>query len=243
MKSLTIIMPAYMEAKNLKNAFESAIRAVQKSGILDYELIIVTNLRRDGSHDGTPNIATELARNNKNVRHIHNPSYVNLGFKYWQGVENASKDYVVMIPGDNETVEDSVAGILKNLDKVENEVIVSYTANKEVRAWKRRFVSKGFTTLCNLLFGLRLKYFNGICIHPSKVLKRIPLKSDNFAYMAATLIYLVKSGVKYKEVPMEIKSITNASAAFKFRSVIECLKTLGLLFWQIQIKRQRINLT
>lgn len=233
-------MPAYLEVGNIKAAIESTLRALGEAGIFDYEIIIITNIRRDGTNDGTPALATELARQNPRIRHIHNNAYVGLGFKYRQGVKEAKKDYVIMVPGDNETLERSTASIMSCVG--EAEMVISYTANKQVRAWKRRLVSQGFTTLCNLMFGLHLRYFNGICIYPRRHLQAVPMACDNFAYMAEILIYLVKSGMKYKEVPMLIKPLTNTSSAFKLRSVVECLGTLVRLFWRIHFKRERITL-
>ena len=238
--SLTVIMPAYNEVNNLRLAFEGTVRALFDAAISDFEILIITNTRQDGSHDGTPDIADELAKKDPRVIHIHNPAYVNLGFKFRQGAKAATKDYVTWVPGDNETVESSVAEIMKHLD--EALMIISYTANRGVRKWKRRFVSRCFTILCNILFGLRLKYYNGICIYPRELLQSVPMACDNFAYMAEIIIYLVKSGVKYIEVPMEIKP-TTASAAFKVRSIFEALGTLLSLFWRINIKRERIKLS
>jgi len=238
--SLTVIMPAYCEARNLRAAYESATRALKRAEILDYEIIVITNTRRDGTHDGTPDIADQLAAQDPRVRHIHNDAYVGLGFKYRQGANAARKNYVMMIPGDNETAEDSIAGIVSRLG--EADMVISYTANQQVRTWKRRFASRGFTLLCNTLFGLNMKYYNGACIHPAKLLRAVPMSSDNFAYMAEIIIYSVKSGVNYIEVPIEIKP-TTASAAFKFRSVVEALGTLASLFWKIHFLRKRVNLT
>lgn len=244
-KSLTIIVPAYKEVKNIEVAYRSVSNALRQNGIADYELLIITNNFRTPDQvgrldDGTPAIAELIVTQNPKVKHFHNHAYVNLGYKYRQGVKAATKDYVMMIPGDNETQADSLVSILSHLG--EAEIITSYTVNQEVRAFKRRFVSQGFTTLCNILFGLRMKYYNGICIHPRKLLQKVPMRSNNFAYMAEILIYLVKSGVNYKEVPMVVKPITNISTAFKLRSVFECLGTLARLFWRIHFKRERITL-
>jgi len=143
------------------------------------------------------------------------------------------------VPGDDETDEDSLANILSHLG--ENGMVISYTDNKEVRKWKRRFVSRCFTEFCNLLFGLKFRYYNGICIYPRSLLQAVPMSSDSFAYMAEIIIYLAKSGVNCKEVPMKIKP-TTASASFKIRSVYEVLGTLAALFWQIHFKNIRVKL-
>jgi len=237
--SLTIIIPAYNQASNLRLTYEGTMRSLAKNGIRDYEILLVTSTAKDGSHDGTPDVADEIASLNPRVRHLFDNSFKKLGYRFRQGVAAARKEYVTWVPGDNETVESSIASIFGHIG--EAEMITSYTSNKQVRKWRRRFVSRCFTELCNLLFGLRFKYYNGICIYPTKLLQKVPMKSDNFAYMAEIIIYLAKSGVKYKQVPMEIKP-TTTSSAFKLKSVFEALGTLASLFWNIHFRKTRIKL-
>lgn len=238
MRSLSVIIPAYNEVKNLRAAYESAKRALTKAGITDYEIIIITNDRPDGTNDGTPAIAAQIQKENLHTILLHNP-YVGLGYKFRQGARAANKSFVTLIPGDNETLEESAADIFSHTG--EADAVITYTGNKEVRPWKRRCVSWGFTTLCNCLFGLRMKYFNGICIFRRDLLRASPLTCDNFAYMAEIIIYLVKSGVRYIEVAQLIKP-TSESASFKFKSVLECLGTLASLFWKIHFRRQRVTI-
>jgi dolichol-phosphate mannosyltransferase len=238
MQSLSVLIPAYNESENIQAAYESTLRALTAAGITDYELIIITNNRPDGTNDGTPAIADELARQDSHIVRIHNP-YVGLGYKFRQGVKAATKDFVTFVPGDNETVEESVTSIFRHLGQAE--MVITYTGNKEVRPLKRRFVSWCFTQLCNLLFGLRLKYFNGICIYPRKMLQMVPMTADNFAYMAEIIVYLVKSGVRYIEIPQLIK-LTQTSSAFRLKSVFEALGTLARLAWEIHVQRRRVSI-
>lgn len=235
--SLTIIMPTFNQAHNLKLAFESTVRALDKAGISDYEVLIVTSVGKDGNHDGTPDVADEIASQNPKARHLFDNSFQNLGYRFRQGVRAAKKDYITWVPSDNETVEDSVASIFGHIG--EAEMVITYTANKQVRKWKRRFISRCFTILCNVLFGLRLKYYNGICIYPRRLLQSVPMKSDNFAYMAEIIIYLTKSDVRYVEVPMLIKP-TTATVSFEWNSAWEALGTLTRLFWRIHFLRERV---
>jgi len=222
-------------------AYESTLRALAKAQIYDYEIIIVTNLRLDGSNDGTPDIADAIAGYDLNVRHIYNADYVNIGYKFRQSIRVAKKEYVTWFPGDNELTEDSMVEILKHTGQAD--IIAVYTANQEVRALKRRLASKGFIFICNLLFGLNLKYFNGHCIIRRKLVMAVPMSTDSFAFMAEILIYLIRSGVKYIEVPMRIRPITNISSSFKLKSVIECYGLLAKLFWKINILQQRVVIT
>lgn len=239
MHSLSVIITAYNEAHNVRAAYESVKRALAKAGIIDYEIILITSNRPDGTNDGTPAIADRIAAEDiVHIIRIHGP-YAGLGYKFRRGVKAARKDFVTWIPGDDETVEESIANMFSHLGKAP--IIITYTGNRKVRSWKRRCVSWGFVKLCNILFGLHLKYFNGISIFPRSLLQATPMTCDNFAYMAEIIIYLVKSGVHYIEVPQLIKP-TSSSSSFKLKSVLECLGTLASLFWKIHFRRQRVTI-
>lgn len=240
-KSLSIIIPAYCEVNNLRPAFESVVRAVRKAGISDYEIILTLTYRPDGSDDGTPSVARALAHENPGVVSavVDDGTYAGIGYRYRQGVAAATKEYVVWVPGDNETDEVSLGKILEHTG--EADIIAVYTENKEVRAFKRRVISKGFVLLCNLLFGLHLKYYNGLCNIRRELLLTVPLSTDSFAFMAEILIHLIKSGATYVEVPMRIKPITNTSSSFNFKSAVDCSKLLARLFWNVQVLCKRLH--
>lgn len=243
-QSLAIIIPAYREINNLLPAYEGVLRIVQKADIVDHEIIIITNTRRDGTDDGTPALAAKIAAEHEHTRHMHNNSYVGLGYKFYQGARAATKDYVMLIPGSGEFVEDTVVGIIKYIG--EADIIVTYNSNPESRAFKRRIVSRCFTIMCNLLFGLHLRYYNGLNILPRKYMKNIPAKSEGFTYMAEILIYLIKSGVSYIEIPWDVKPANDPQAlhsAFNLRTVFETLGTLARLFWQVHFLRKRAVLS
>ncbi len=239
--SLTIFMPAYNEADKIRDACESTIRALKKAGVSDYEIFLSTVTSPDGTHDGTPNVAGRLVKENPRVRSFHTFGFLGLGSKYREALRKSTKDYIMMVPGDNDTIEESLVGILNHLG--ESEAIVVYTANPKARPFRLRFVSKCFVILCNILFGLHMRYYNGMNIFPVKLVKTIPVSTDNPAYMAETLIYLLKSGIRYIEVPQELKYTPYAGKTFRFKSAVRAFGTLCSLFWRISIKRERIKLS
>jgi len=237
--SLTIIMPAYNEVGAIRAAYESAVRAVQQADINDYEIIIETNTAPDGTHDGTPDVAEQISKEDSQVKHIHHNSYAGLGFKYRDAVNRATKDYVTWVPGDNDTIESSFVNILKHIGQAP--MIIVYTLNPKARPFYIRTVSKGFVMFCNILFGLNVKYYNGINIFPRELLQKVPMSADNPAFMSEILIYLLKSGVKYIEVPQEIKYTPYPGKTFRLKSVQEVLCTLASLFYKIHFKKIRID--
>lgn len=237
--SLTILMPAYREADHLEAAYQSVGRALAKAEIADYEILFLTVIPPDGGPDDTPAVAAQISQNDPRVRLLHSQQFHGLGYKYREGIRAASKNYVVLLPGDGEFDEDSVSKLLAQTGKAE--LIIPFIANPEVRPQERQIISRGFTTLCNILFGLNLQYYNGPCIIPRAYLQAVPMACDNFAYMAEILIYLVKSGVQYRELSWQIKPPQN-SKAFRAESISETLETLMVLFWKVNVDGIRVNL-
>src|SRR3989344_4537150 len=180
------MVPVYMEAENIRPTIDVIIKVLNKTGVISYEILIIDCLRPDGTDDGTPAIAAQLARENSKIRHIHNDSCVNLGFKYKQGIKEANGEYYMMIPGDNETEEQAIINVLEKLGQAD--IIIAYTSNPEVRPLKRRIISKIFLFVCNLISGLNLKHYTGINLHKTAVLRKLPLKVDNLAYSADIVI-------------------------------------------------------
>lgn len=236
---LTIMIPVYMEAENIRATINTIISALNKTHINDYELLIIDCLRPDGSDDGTPAIAEQLAKENPNIRHIHNNSCVNLGYKYRQGIKEARGEYYMMIPGDNETEEQAIINVLEKLGQAD--IIIPYTSNPQVRSFSRRIVAKVFLWLCNFISGLNIKYYNGINLHKTEILRKLPLKIDNLAYSADIIIRSLKSGLakNYIEVPMPLRPQPDRKTnSFQGNNIISALFTFLGLFWNTRIRRK-----
>lgn len=240
--SVSVIMPAYNEGPRLKAAYETVTRAVKKAGIDDYEILMTISVSPDGAHDGTPDTANQIAKEDFHVKLPYAPGFKGMGFRFREGFMAATKDYVIMVPGANHTAENTLVNIFNHMG--EASLIVTYSKNPEVRPFYVRLVSNGFVILCNILFGLNLKYYNGICLYPRKLLQQVPMAADSPAYNAEILIYLLKSGVDYIELHQELnpKSASVPGRTFTFQNVLGSLKNLSFLFWKIHFQRKRINL-
>lgn len=237
--SLTVFMPARHEVDILQSTYESATRALNKAGISDYEILIGTVASPDGSPDDTHLVAERITQEDSRVKSLHSQQFYGLGYKYREAVFVAGKKYMMMVPGDGEFEENSLAELVTHIG--EADIIIPYVGNPWVRPQERQIVSKGFVNICNTLFGLNLKYYNGLCIIPVDLLKTVPMSCDNFAYMAEILVYLLKSGTNYIEVPWNIKPSV-VSKAFNMDSVFEALETLIPLFWKINVEGERVSI-
>lgn len=226
--SITVIIPAYNEEGNLTTTVEEAVQSLDKK-FQDYEVLIFN----DCSTDRTAEIAEGFSAKNPRIITINNPKNMGLGYNFSKGVELASKEYTMLLHGDNETTQASVENIFDHVGKTD--IVIPCTANTEVRALSRRIVSKLFTMLMNIMTGLRITYYNGPCVFRSSIIKQTPVTTWGFAYMAAILARLIKAGATYEEVPMYLqKRGQGESKAFKLKNIVSVIKTLAGLLWEFK---------
>lgn len=240
MPSITVIVPAYKKAKILESFTSIVVGTLEKLGFQDYEMFIITNADESGVDDKTPAIAKALESNNAKIKAVHNRDYVNVGFKYRQGVDLATKEYVTCIFCDNEVSEETVMAVLSQIGGAD--VILSYTANMESRTLFRRVLSRTFTRLCNFLYDLHTTYYNGASIYPRALLQSLDLRNDSFAYNVEAFVSAIKSypSLTYKEVPVILNQGKTSGAAFKLNNVIGIGKTLLRLFWRVWFRPSRL---
>ncbi len=235
-KSISIIMPAYNEEETIEFSVRSAIEKLEEHGF-DYEIFIFN----DGSTDKTGAIAEVLARKYPKITVFHNQRNMNLGFNFARGIVLASKEYAGLLPCHGQTAIESFDYILPALKKAD--VVITYHGNSEVRPLIRNIISRINVKLVNLIFGLNLKYYH-LNFYRTEILKRIPTSTQSYALMVELLVYAVKSGATYIQVPVLLKKRTfGKSKAMRPKNIINILKTYIRLFWLIRICRKRVNLS
>lgn len=227
--SISVVVPAYNEQERIEGTV-AAINAALGDYFSDHEILIFN----DFSTDKTGEIAETLKAGDSHIRVIHNPTNMGFGYNYKEGVRLACKDYVIMVPGDNEIPVGAISKIFKQVGRAD--IIVPHTANLEVRPPSRQIVSKAFTWVMNLFFGLDLGYYNGTCVHKTSLIKKIPIKTNGFAYMATILVRAIKSGASFTEIGVNIDQREGGeSKAFAIKNVISVITALAGLFFEVQI--------
>lgn len=237
-KSVSVIIPAYNEEKNLESTTNFLLERLQKNSISDFEILIFD----DNSTDATGKIADELAEKYSQIKVIHNLKNMNLGYNITKGFELATKEYCGFIPGDNETEPETLDNIFRALGQAD--IVIPHIQNPEARPWGRRFLSKAYVIIINSAFGLNVKYYNGMCYFKTLVVKKVPVSTYGFAYMTEILVKLLKSGASFIEVPM-INRVRErgATKAFRIKNIVSVFKTFLMLFYDVQILRRRVKIT
>jgi len=196
--SLTVVVPALNEEKNIEGVIDKTVEAFGHFGI-DGELIVIN----DGSLDKTSFLVNRyLSNHDAKILLIDHDVPQGIGASFWHGADNASKEAVVMIPGDG---ENDPSEIMKYLELMEHvDMGVPYVINKEVRPLMRNFLSACFLFIINITFGLRLNYTNGTVIYKIGVLKNITHYEKGFFYQTEALTKSIRKGYTFAEIPYKL---------------------------------------
>lgn len=240
--TISVAVLVYNEKGNMEPTVQNILNAVE-GWFADYEILIIDCTRRDGTDDGTRESAEKLARENPKIKSVQNP-YVSVGYKYWKGVDLAKFEYYAFFPGDNEISGESIKEIIRATGKAD--MVLAYTVNTEVRAFRRRVFSKTYIFLLNLMFWLKVRYYNGPSVIKTSILKSLPSvarKDEGFFDFHAEIVVRVLKCRKasYTEVPMYLQPrVIGVSKALTARHFKHVIKRIGKLFWEIMVLRKRI---
>lgn len=222
-KSVSILISAFNEELNIKNAVDNVKRAL-KNTVSDWEIIIVN----DGSIDKTGEICQKISARDKRIVVLTHKKNKGLGDVFRNAVAKSSKKYFTLFPGDNEMDWKSLRDLLR--DKSQVDIVFSYTTGPVKRPLYRQLCSVGFTFVTNILFGLKVKYYNGPFILKTDKLKRLNLVSKDYLIFAEMKITLLKNGATYEETPFyNIGRKYGKSKAFSLTNIISTFKTLAML--------------
>lgn len=227
--TLSVVIPALNEEGNLRDTVSAVYQAMGQ--MFDaYEMLIFD----DGSTDNTGQIAEVLAREDKNIKVIHNPRTMGFGYNIRAGIERAKYEYVTMVPGDNEIPRVSIERLFRHTGPAD--IVVSYFTNQEIRPFHRQIVSRLYTTALNVIFGLDMKYYNGPFVCRRAVIQKVPVTTGGFAYLASNLIRILKMGHSFIEVGIPLGERRHGSSkAITPFNVIVVVKTILFLFLEIHV--------
>ena len=223
-RSLSIIVPCYNEEGNVLSTLRDIEEAI--AGVIDdYEIIVVN----DASRDRTGEVIESYAKSHPRVRCLHHERNLGLGATFYQGLDRATKEYVMSVFGDNEITKESLRYLFGEVGKAD--ILIPYLTNHNIRPRHRQIISWVFGRIMNTLTRRNIRYYNGPAIHRRENLLKLPTRNAGFAYMAEILTYLLDRGVSYLEIPYQMRyRHYGATTAFRLRNCVSVAMTLGSIF-------------
>jgi dolichol-phosphate mannosyltransferase len=231
-KSITILILAYNEEKNLEDTVHKSDKIVREM-FNDYELIICD----DGSTDRTGDIAEQLEKKNPRIRVLHNKKNVGQGHAYKKSLQMARKEYVTWVAGDNDVEGESIRNLFQHTGEVD--LLINYIENTGARPLYRQIISATYTNFLNILFGLNLKYYNGSPLCKTKLVRSVNLTTNSNGLWAELVIKLIKTGHSYKEIPMRIRKKEMSGNIFRLKDIIGVIRTVTKLIIMFIVFRNK----
>lgn len=217
-KFLSIIMPALNEEKNIETAIGNSLKALDDFGI-NGEVIVIN----DGSSDRTRELVHASIGRDARVHTIHHDGPRGVGASFWDGVDEARGEFVIMLPGDNENDPWEILQYYKLLNSVD--MVIPFVYNKQARSFFRNALSFLYRFIINTTFLVYFNYTNGTVLYRRSLLKELGFRSKGFFFQTDILIRLVKRGYLFAEVPYKLgQRNTGVSKAVSFPSLIQVIK-------------------
>jgi len=223
-RSLSIIIPAYCEAENIVETLDNVVSALAPLRI-PHEILVID----DGSTDQTGARVTANLSRFPTVRLLTNEQNMGFGWTYRRGVDTASLNHIVMVHGDNAWGADTLRELFRHVGEVD--VVIGYTRDMwRTRSWPRVLVSKTLTSVLNLITRRGLRYYNGLQIHPARILKGLRIESTGFGFQPEVLVKSLRLTRTFLEVPMDLMERERGdSKAFRLRNAVDVVRTLKRL--------------
>jgi dolichol-phosphate mannosyltransferase len=232
-RTLSVLIPAFNEAANL----EGSVRDVLDAGraVDEIEVLIVN----DGSTDDTAAVAECLATDLPDVRVIHHPVNRGFGAAYATALQQARLNYFTFVPGDHEVALESVHAIFGAIGAAD--VVVPYHGTPWKRPWARRVLTWVCTTELNLLFGWRLRYYQGPAVYPTAIARQLPRTTRGFFFATEMLVNAIAAGCSYVEVGLTHQERAyGRSKAVALSNIIDAERTILRLWWNVRVRGRRI---
>ena len=234
---ITYIVTAFNEEKNLAKTVKEILKL--ENHFPNYEVLIVN----DGSTDNTQIVIDDLQKKYPAVRNITHETNQGFGATYRTGFQNSKGTHCILIPGDNAHPAYTVIPILEKATSAD--IIIPYTLNPEARSLFRQMLSRVFVFSINLISGLNVKYYNGLVLHNSALLKSVNSKTSGYAYQAEILVKLIKSGASFSEVGTYISEReTGQTKAFRLTNLFKILSVYLILikfcWFPSRIEKQKL---
>ena len=221
-ESLSIVIPAYNEERNLANLIKETLNDAKKV-TSDFEVIIVN----DGSKDKTAFIADSLAKTYKNIKVLHHEKNQGLALAWRDGIKACKKDIILYIEGDGQQPFKDQLDLLKKIKNAD--MVLGVRTHRFDYTLFRKALSYGYLFLIWLFFNLKYKDVGWSQAYRRKIFSKIKIKSVTPFFDTEVIIKAQKFGFKVVEAdsfyrPREAGSTNLGNLQTAYKMFLEMLK-------------------
>lgn len=223
---LTIFIPCLNEEHRVVPTLETVRAALAEVG-LTYEVIAVD----DGSTDRTAVVIEEFCRKNPEmpVRLHKNPRNLGLSRSFVDTAFRGRGRYYRLVCGDNVEPKESMVKILRAIGSAD--IIIPFYPVLPGKSRIRKFISRLYTLIVDVLSGYQIKYYNGCALYRRFHVMRWASYNYGFGFQAHLITTLLDEGATYTQVPLEGFHLTkDRGSPLNMRNFLSTGHTLTEIF-------------
>jgi glycosyltransferase involved in cell wall biosynthesis len=231
MHSISVVLPAYNEEKNIEPMVSEVVRVMSDLSD-DYEVVVVN----DGSRDGTARVVGEAEKRNPQVRLVSHEVNKGYGAALYTGFTSARKDWIFLTDSDKQFNVAEISRLLPFMDTAD--LIAGYRAPRR-DPFQRRLFGKAWTALVTVLFGYTVRDVDcAFKLFRREIVERINIQSRGATFSAEFLVRAKRKGYRFHEVavthlPRTAGTQTGAKPAVILRAFRELIQ-FRLRLWRAE---------
>lgn len=191
---LTVFVPAYNERSGLAQSVWRVLAALDRFGVAAEVLIV-----NDASRDDTAAVAAAMVELDPRIRCVSHPTNLGLGSGLTTAIAEARGDWLILVPAD---LAIDPADLRRYFESSSNADVVVGVADVDVDySWFRRLVHAANIRIVQVLFGMRERQFQYICLYRLAVLRMLTIEYIRSAFFHAEVLIKAKAiGARLVEV-------------------------------------------
>jgi len=191
--SVSVILPAYNEEKNLRHPVDSA-RMVLSQIATDWEIIVVD----DGSTDGTAAVCEDLVAECAKIRVIRHSSNRGYGAALKSGILAARHELIFFTDADGQFDLRELERLVEWAD--EYDIVMGYR-DKRRDPWHRLVNAFSWNVLIRLVFGVRVRDIDcAFKLFRRAVFDQVQIRSAGAMINAEILAQATRFGMRMREI-------------------------------------------
>jgi len=231
---LTVFVACYNEEEGIVPTLDVLVAALCEFSFT-WEIIVID----DASTDRSVERIRQYMRDYPSLPIFLNVNQRNMGLSnnYVDAAFLGRGTYYRLVCGDNVEPRETLADVFRNIGKAD--MVIPIHRECGGRSFARRFLSRLYTRIVNLITGHRIRYYNGLAVHLRQNVMRFHSRSSGFNFQADLITSLLDRGCSYVEVPVEVHERTSGtSTALTFRNLL----SVGHCLLEMALRRLRMAL-
>lgn len=222
--NLSVIIPFYNEEKTLLKVLCEVLKRDEV-----YEVIAVDDCSEDNSLKVIKSFLASNRRYQQKVHILRHKKNLGKGAAIVTGLKQSGGKYTLIQDADLEYNPDDYQKLLEPIKKGGAQFVIGNRWNAKKRGYLiAQFGNRYMNFLTNLLFGCDLgDSYSGYKLGPTKIWKKLSLKSPGFEIEAEITAKLAREGYKIFEVPIDYRPrLFSEGKKINWRDIVKGTVTL-----------------